>query len=259
MYLLVDITNHRVIAQHKEYGALCALAVIQFANVDTTIVTLANNSGFSIFDADQLRSLGTSIGIQWPEGTDYEYGELVKQVRNSLIGCEWLHLPFTRDQLQAQAFAISLHDDAPYAFDQNSEQPRKLKTWTFDPQRNRKRIDSSYGVMFAAGPGHQGVSGAQAALSTGSAPPAPPRAPRAPKAATPAQPREPRPPGAPAARPKGGSTARVWEICDTHEAARNGGDIKAMRKSIISACEAEGINASTASVQYGKWKSSNGL
>jgi hypothetical protein len=58
--------------------------------------------------------------------------------------------------------------------------------------------------------------------------------------------------------PKSGSkTGRVWEIADAIVATgANVSDLKALRKSIITACEAEGINTSTASVQYGKWKAS---
>lgn len=56
--------------------------------------------------------------------------------------------------------------------------------------------------------------------------------------------------------PKGGSkTGRVWEIAEPiYEAASKPLDWKELRKQIVSACEAEGINGSTASVQYGKWK-----
>lgn len=56
--------------------------------------------------------------------------------------------------------------------------------------------------------------------------------------------------------PKGGSkTGRVWEIAEPiYEAAPKPVDWKALRKQIVAACEAEGINSSTASVQYGKWK-----
>lgn len=68
--------------------------------------------------------------------------------------------------------------------------------------------------------------------------------------------------------PKAGSkTGRVWEIAENswrqmiEEAERWGHrlDIKELRKSIISLCEAEGINSSTASVQYGKWKITKNL
>jgi len=52
-------------------------------------------------------------------------------------------------------------------------------------------------------------------------------------------------------RPKAGtSTGKVWDIADdlTQKLGR-----KATRPEVVSACEVEGINASTASTQYGKW------
>lgn len=56
----------------------------------------------------------------------------------------------------------------------------------------------------------------------------------------------------PAGRPKEGSaTGKVWSIGDTLYA--DTGEIPD-RKTVIAACEKEGINPSTASTQYGKWK-----
>lgn len=74
--------------------------------------------------------------------------------------------------------------------------------------------------------------------------------PKAPK-----EPRAPKDPSEPAGRPKAGSaTGRVWEIAD--EVAETITDEKALRKSVIDKCIQEGINKSTASVQFGKWKTS---
>lgn len=73
-----------------------------------------------------------------------------------------------------------------------------------------------------------------------------PRAPRDPNAA-------PSVAGAPAA---GSKTGKVWEIAEAiWQAAGRPSETKGIRKQIIDACEAEGINGSTASVQFGKWKS----
>lgn len=56
--------------------------------------------------------------------------------------------------------------------------------------------------------------------------------------------------------PAGGSkTGRVWEIAEPiYQAAPDKTNWKEIRKAVVSACEAEGINSSTASVQYGKWR-----
>ena len=48
----------------------------------------------------------------------------------------------------------------------------------------------------------------------------------------------------------------VWNICDKHKAETPEADDKTLRAAIMAECEHEGINKSTAAVQYGKWKSS---
>ena len=59
--------------------------------------------------------------------------------------------------------------------------------------------------------------------------------------------RKPSDPSAPPSRPKAGTaTGKVWEIADSMP--------EADRAEVIAACEAEGINASTAKTQYGKWR-----
>lgn len=58
-------------------------------------------------------------------------------------------------------------------------------------------------------------------------------------------------------RPAAGTTTgRVWAIADQQLAQWPHGINKEFRRLVISACEAAGINSSTASVQYGKWLSS---
>lgn len=71
----------------------------------------------------------------------------------------------------------------------------------------------------------------------------------------PKEPRAPKEPGEASSRPKSGSaTGKVWDIAD--EVALTLTDEKALRKSVIDKCVQEGINKSTASVQFGKWKCS---
>lgn len=76
-------------------------------------------------------------------------------------------------------------------------------------------------------------------------------APAAPKAA-----RQPRQEGQGARPAAGTTTGRVWAIADELLQATPAGPSKEFRRSVITACEAAGINSSTASVQYGKWLSS---
>lgn len=71
----------------------------------------------------------------------------------------------------------------------------------------------------------------------------------------PKQERAQREPSGPSQRPKAGSsTGKVWDIAD--EVSQTITDAKALRKAVIDRCVQEGINQSTASVQFGKWKNS---
>lgn len=262
MYALIDVTNSAVIARHDSGKALQALAFIQFANVDCVVLTLATNRTFSLLNIKQLTAIAVGMGVE----VSGDYNSVLNTVRQAIEAADWLLFPYSLGQIEAQAYAIHSSDDAPYTFDPEGSTAKPGKRWHFDPQRNRKRIDSTFGTTFRAGLGYgEGIVPphmvAQLTGRTRIPSEAQPEAPSRPRSApaVPKVPKEPRAPSGPATRPKGGTTARVWEICDTHEVARNGGDIKAMRSSIIAACEAEGINKSTASVQYGKWKSSNGL
>ena len=56
--------------------------------------------------------------------------------------------------------------------------------------------------------------------------------------------------------PKSGKTARVWEIAEgiLEQYPARPTDWKLIRKLVVEACEAEGINGSTAGVQYSKFK-----
>lgn len=67
----------------------------------------------------------------------------------------------------------------------------------------------------------------------------------------------------PKAPSKPGATKRVWEIADalyaTAASTGKGTDLKEIRKSVVAACEAEGINPGTAATQFGKWKHSKGF
>ncbi len=59
--------------------------------------------------------------------------------------------------------------------------------------------------------------------------------------------------GNPSAPKSGSTTRRVWEIAD---ALWTPPGPMPDRKKVMAACEAQGINPSTASTQYGKWKAS---
>ena len=59
--------------------------------------------------------------------------------------------------------------------------------------------------------------------------------------------------GSPSSPKSGSTTGRVWAIADALWQSRG---TMPDRKAVMAACEAEDINPSTASTQYGKWKAS---
>lgn len=266
MYFLADTTNNRVIARHSKYRALAALHFIQFANVDAVIVPLGENRGFSQFEIFQLLGFAASLQITLPPG---KYNDQIKALRAAIENCAWIELPFTEGQLEEQALALKSTEDRPFAFNPAGNTPELLREWHFPPQRNRRRLDSSYSPSFTSG-GSDGKGTPHSAPpppgnGTHKAPPAPPRT-------APATPIAPKPTRAPHAassgpageahRPKAGtSTGRVWDFADEESAKYGAADKagKAVRQAVIQRCITEGINSSTASVQFGKWKSSKGL
>ncbi len=67
----------------------------------------------------------------------------------------------------------------------------------------------------------------------------------------------------PVTRPRGGATATVWDVCDQlyampeySTAKESAAIMKELRSAAIDTCVEKGVNKSTASVQFGKWKSS---
>lgn len=256
MHVLFDITNARPIARHDSHRALAALAYIQFANVDTVIIRAGENRSYTIFSAEQLNSIALALGLNL--AANMPYNERIKATRHALETKDFLLLPYTTEQLERQAFAIKPSESKPLRFDPDGDVPKSSPKWSFDPQTNRKREDSSHAHEFAAGLGYGvGVAPPPPATATDDAPrrPSASPAPRPKASSTPAAPKAPRAPAAPSARPKGGSTGKVWDIADSLK-GKHGDDHKALRKAVVEACAAEGINSSTASVQFGKWKAS---
>ena len=259
MYVLIDATNNTAIAVSDEYNALAGLSVIQYANVDCTIVPLAENKGFAQFDVKALHSILDAL--QKPMDRATTYPALLKAARMAIIEAPWLRFPFTAQQVTNQVATLEPAFDKPMRFNPEGAAPALTPTWHVGPQRNRRREDATYWVAFASGwpksaPGTGGASvrptpppaKAQGRSARPTAPPAPGATTPAPKVRAAAT--------GPATRPKAGtSTGRVWDICDKVASTMHDSE-KALRKAIIAACEAEGINASTASVQFGKWKSS---
>lgn len=170
MYALIDITNYRAIATAEAYTALAALAYIQFANVDTTIVPLDANREFAQFDDAQLHSIAKSLNLILM-GKDYS--DNLKGLRYHLVSSRWIHFNYPVERVVEQADYTPPSYDKPLAFNPDSHIPRELAAWSFEPNRNRRREDSSYGSMF--GDKHAHTKRDPASAINQPPPPPPPR------------------------------------------------------------------------------------
>ena len=286
MFVLIDSTNARAIAKHAHYKAMAALAYIQFANVDTVVVPLDENKGFAQFEHSELVSIGAALGVKIPKPGS-AYGDAIKSLRAAILACDLLDFPFTEFQVSYQADAIHPDCDLPRAFNPaEGIHPAAFPgKWAVEPQRNRKRKDSTYGTMFGAVTKNapSASSGIITLVNTPGrsvgarddvpvAAPKPPahsqaRKPGVPKptqpagatpVAAPARVKRVAAPSAPGARPASGtSTGKVWDIAD--KVFATGVRDKELRQQVIVACTKDGLNSSTASVQFGKWKGSRGI
>lgn len=264
MHVLIDTTHHRVLARHASYLALAALHYIQFANVDAVIFGEGTNRPWAQFDANALLDILQTCGGRPLGPHSYPYNDLVTFVRNEVERANWLICPFPAETLVMQANALAPSDAKPAKFNPEGTLPIACKEWTCEPKKpgKRPRSESSYATNFLNGDASLPTSAPRAPVAPDAPRPRKQRsvAPKAPSA--PKEPRTPRVQRAPGSAPAAGSkTGAVWTIADAALAACKGkiGDWKAFRAGVIALCDKEGINKSTASVQYGKWKASKGL
>lgn len=163
MHILIDTTNGRALARHESHKALTALHYIQFANVDAAVIRCGQNKVYAQFSSTQLESIfAYAGGTKMPK----EYSDQIKAVRALLEEAPWLLLPFTLEQLEAQANLIHPNETRPMAFDPGGGRPLLLQRWHSEPQVNRARSDSSFWIEFAAGTG-QSTEGALPEASAG--------------------------------------------------------------------------------------------
>lgn len=262
MYVLIDAGSGAVIAVSPHYGALAGLSVIQYANTDVVIVPLNENKRFSQFEHGQLLTIAASIGLTLPKSTAYP--TLLKQVREAIAAAQWLLFPFTKEQVDAQVATIEPSFDKPLYFNPDGGPPLPAATWQVSPQRNRKRADATYWTHYASG-WLQNAAG-QAGEDCDAAQPPPAARPGKRNTArasgspapssTPSTPKPRAAPSGPATRPKAGtSTGLVWDTADAMRNLHPKASDKELRKLVIDECAQLAINSSTASVQFGKWKS----
>lgn len=138
MQILIDCTNYRALARHENWGALGALAYIQFANVDTAVVPLDENKYLACFTMEQLQSIHAALRPK-EKFEHHTYQAALRAVRELLLTDPSLVLPFKPAELEAQAHCIEADDSRPYDFVPGATKPKRAKSWVVAPQRDRPR------------------------------------------------------------------------------------------------------------------------
>lgn len=244
MHVLINKDRCVFLGKHQDENALLNLAWLESPN--TPCAVLKCDVQF------ELNSL-----------TDYELKHLYKNT------CGVDHMGFSRDalltvvhellqrmdeidvdkyEIQAQCNTVDRLDLACYKYVKGSQKPEKLVD-LFEPDAITvgRDLEKENAAVAAAPLVKQAYADAvpKYVPKHGNAPTAPRNT--APRVST---------GGAPSEAPKAGSkTGAVWEIAEQIYATfPNPSNWKELRSAIVTACEAQGINGSTASVQFSKWK-----
>lgn len=239
MPILLDREHMCVRYRHVNENALLNIMAIEFTH--TAVVYMSENmiESYSRFTDYELKMLYTNMCGQKYQG--YSRDILMTTVMHMVQSLPSSEL--NGFELAIQAAKITIEDDGFYRYAKGSQSPERVNDRYLPPA-----LVAVVGYVPAPTPNN-----------TASAAPAH----HTQAASVPAQHTKPQSVTLPAEAPKAGSkTGRVWEIAETvlrqklEAKERDGGqlDVKALRKNIVELCEAEGINSSTASVQYGKWK-----
>jgi hypothetical protein len=233
MKILIDLENMCVRYKHVNPTHLMNIAHIELAHVPTAVLGYTMDELECLTDLELKKLYESMCGQKY---TGYARNILIQNVHNL---CELLpDSNLNGVALQYQADFIAMDDDRFYSYQQASKFPKSQQELYL-----AKPLTASASYCAVLTTNHAAKTA-----------PAPAQLTPAPENVRVNTRRE----NIVACEPKIGSkTGRVWEICKI--AAEGSGkpyNFKALRTAIISSCEAEGINASTASVQFGKWKNS---
>lgn len=234
MYILIDREKMFALYKHPNQGTLSNLAHIEVAHSATIILPQDLAEGFDQFTQLELQLLFYNLCGQ--RYTGYNKSTLIASV---ITQCKMLtESKLNGFEIGIQANSIDMDNQGFYRYAPGCSVPN-LQQELFVPAA----LVTVAGYVPTYNPKGKPyvapVRATQAAAPlAGTGQPTPTSAPSS----------------APTSAPKAGSkTGRVWEIAEV-EYLKDSSDFKVLRKRIIDACEVEGINASTASVQYGYWK-----
>lgn len=228
MYLLVDLDNMVVRYKHANQTVLADLMFLEFPHCTAIVMPDDMESVYNTFSDLQLKQLYLNTTGQKLES--YIKGKII---HDTMLVCQALpETPLNVLEIATQAASVDRYDDRLFKY-----APGKSTPEVVEEPFEKQALQAPQGFTPApyipppvtAAPAHVAHVAALPARTA--------HAPAAPTSNT---------------APKSGSkTGRVWEIADSLYTP--GATPKSLRKQIIEACEAEGINGSTASVQFGKW------
>lgn len=246
MNILIDKNRLLFLGKHESSNALLCLAWLQAHEADCAVLECDNPFQLNSLTDFQLKSL-------YKNTTDVDHvgfnrAALLSVVHEVITRMEVSDIVVSEIEIQAASIPES-ESDICYRYVKGSFIPEQVSD-IFEPDGIRlvRDIEREAAAVAAAPAVKRAYDAIAPPIQRAYNTPAPrSSAPRS---------------DGPAEAPKSGSkTGKVWEVADAILAqhAQPVADIKALRRQIVAACEAEGINGSTASVQYGKWKNSKGL
>lgn len=241
MYILIDLNKMCVRYKHTNSTILSNLMHLEFPHCTAVVMPEDLQGCYKTFSDMELRLLYTNLCGQKFEGFDRH-----SLMCNVIALCDLVpESTLNQFEVAAQAAYVKDGDLKYYSYVPGSYVP-KLQPDLYTP--NAVATVAGYTPTQYTAPVQQTApaSTPQAARVFTPHTPAAPKAPSTPRDHTSAG-------SSPEGAPKAGSkTGMVWQIADS--LYTEGADFKSLRKQVIDACEAEGINVSTASVQWGKWK-----
>lgn len=257
MAILICDDRHLVCYKHSNERLLTFLCNIEFINWSCLIFNEAYDGSYDQFTDSELNTLYTGMcGFKF-EGFNREL--LIQNVKKlAILLPESTGLELAK--LQNQSALILSSDMGYYRYNPNSYSPIQtteddvppamrincdFTPITYAPHRIVNRLHTHPNAVIYRAQENAFISTANTLQAHTSIAPNIPTAPRAPRAVS-----------ASNEHPKEGSkTGTVWIIAEKIWQENNySTNWKDIRHKIVSACEAQGINSSTASVQYGKWK-----
>lgn len=258
MLILIDRISLRMIASASNHKLMNLVAKWDFPDADPLIVDSEIGREWTALSEDDMKSLYCNMS-SLPEDQYPGYKEAIDQLRQ--YAGQWSEYPkplsFFED-LEAQQSPVphEVTTEEAQAAQSIPPEPEPEPEPQEEPEEeDEEEVEAPEPTGEVSRATHQaiitGVEAARAKLSPAEKAEAAASAPTKPQGAK----------EFPSTKlpPKSGATKRVWEIADAYFAKMGVADLKLMRKAVIAAAEAEGINSGTAGTQFGKWKATKGL